>query len=134
MAPCGICGRPIDGHQADRRANGNFHRTCFDGLSASGLGVTNCRDDDAKCRICSQDIAKGAPMVELLGMEGIAHLPCFFGTADGRTHPLGAGAWRPSLVEIGKALRAHSGALRALSRRLIAAENVWGLDRREPLF
>lgn len=134
MSPCGICGRPIDGHDADRRANGDFHRTCFNGLSGAGLGVKNCREDDAKCRICNERIAKGMPMLEFLGMDGVAHLSCFFGAPDGRTNSVGARAWRPSLVEIGRALRAHSGALRAVSRRLIEAHNVWGLDRRQPLF
>jgi hypothetical protein len=121
MLDCGICGHQVDAEDVERRDTGDFHHACVSGLSTSGLGLDNCADDQTDCRMCSGRIAKGGPIVEFLGIDGVAHLRCFFGTVNGRTRSLGACAARRSVLEMGRALRGQSDALLALSHRLFAA-------------
>ena len=121
MMTCGICGHDADRDEIDRRDTGDFHRACLDSLRTAGVALANCASEQAECRMCSAHIAKGAPIVEFFGLDCVAHLRCFFGTTNGRTRSVGAGAARLSVVERGRLLRERSDALVALSRRLLAA-------------
>jgi hypothetical protein len=133
MTSCTICGHEVDADEVERRDTGAFHRACFDGLGSAAIGVKTCADDHTECRMCSQPIVKGAPIVEFFGINCVAHLRCFFGTANGRARSLGACAWRLSAADRGRALREQSGALLALSRRLRAAQTAgWRSARLAP--
>ena len=121
MMMCGICGHDVDHDLIDRRDTGDFHRACLESLRTAGVALANCASEQADCRMCSEHIAKGAPLVEFFGLDCVAHLRCFFGTTNGRTRSVGAGAARLSVVERGRLLRERSDALVALSRRLLAA-------------
>jgi hypothetical protein len=127
MLRCGICGHQVDPEEIERRDSGDFHRVCLSSLRTAGVGVNNSAADQVECRLCNQDVQKGAPIVEFFGIACVAHLRCFFGTWNRGIRSLGAGAPRRSLADRGKALRAHSDAIRALSRRLIAANHLWAV-------
>jgi hypothetical protein len=118
MQACGICGRAVDDGDIERRDSGDFHRHCFEGLSTAGIAVSNSKRPHAECRMCSRPIARGAPIVELVGLEAVTHLGCFFGTAA-RGRSVGACAGRLPPPARARALRAQSDALRSLSRRLL---------------
>jgi hypothetical protein len=53
-----------------------------------------------------------APIVEFFGISCVAHLRCFFGTANGLTRSVGACAARLSPTDRGRMLREQSDALR----------------------
>ena len=86
----------IDADQAVyRRDTGDYHAACFNGLKTSGVAVKRFSGESVGCRLCSERITTGMVIVEVVD-DCLTHVPCFFGTPNGRSRSLGACAATPS--------------------------------------